>query len=138
WWGIPKTCPNAKLAYEFARFVTNHDNHAKECSKFGMIPVRKDLLLNLPSVFDEGWVGEIFKTSVDQINLNMTNNQLATVPLVKGYPQVAQILVDAWDKLCVGYDEKKEGKIDAAAMKQKLANDFGAKEKAVLGAEYPK
>jgi ABC-type glycerol-3-phosphate transport system substrate-binding protein len=138
WWGIPKTSPNAKLAYEFIRFVTNHENHAKECSKFGMIPVRKDLLLNLPSVFDEGWVGEIFKTSVDQINLNMAGNQLTTVPLVKGYPLVAQNIVDAWEKLCVGYDEKKDGKINAAVMKEKLDRDFGPKEKTILGDEYPK
>jgi ABC-type glycerol-3-phosphate transport system substrate-binding protein len=134
WWGIPKTSPNAKLAYEFARFVTNHDNQAKECSKFGMIPVRKDILLNLPNVFDEGWVGDIFKTSVDQVN----TNQLTTVPLVKGYPLVAQNLIDAWYKLCVGYDEKKDGKIDAEIMKQKLAKDFGPKEKEILGADYPK
>ncbi len=134
WWGIPKTSPNAKLAYEFARYVTNHDNQAKECSKFGMIPVRKDILLNLPNVFDEGWVGEIFKTSVEQVN----DNQLTTVPLVKGYPLVAQNLVDAWYKLCVGYDEKKDGKMDADIMKQKLAKDFVPKEKEILGADYPK
>jgi ABC-type glycerol-3-phosphate transport system substrate-binding protein len=134
WWGIPKTSPNAKLAYEFARFVTNHDNQAKECSKFGMIPVRKDILLNLPNVFDEGWVGDIFKTSVDQVN----TNQLTTVPLVKGYPLVAQNLIDAWYKLCVGYDEKKDGKIDAEIMKQNLVKDFGPKEKEILGADYPK
>jgi hypothetical protein len=99
-----------------------------------MIPVRKDILLNLPNVFDEGWVGDIFKTSVDQVNAN----QLTTVPLVKSYPQVAQNLVDAWYKLCVGYDEKKDGKIDAEVMKQNLAKDFGQKEKDILGADYPK
>ncbi len=134
WWGIPKTSPNAKLAYEFARFVTNHDNQAKECTKFGMIPVRKDILLNLPSVFDEGWVGDIFKTSVDQVN----NNELTVVPLVKEYPLAAQNFVDAWYKLCVGYNEKKDGKMDAEVMKQDLAKDFGAKEKEILGANYPK
>jgi ABC-type glycerol-3-phosphate transport system substrate-binding protein len=134
WWGIPKTSPNAKLAYEFARYVTNHDNQAKECSKFGMIPVRKDILLNLPNVFDEGWVGDIFKTSVEQVN----DNQLTTVPLVKGYPLVAQNLVDAWYKLCVGYNEKKDGKMDADIMKQKLAKDFVPKEREILGTDYPR
>jgi len=134
WWGIPKTSPNAKLAYKFARFVTSRENQAKECSKFGMIPVRKDILLNLPEVFDEGWVGDIFKTSVDQVN----DNQLTTVPLVKGYPQVAQNLIEGWYKLCVGFDEKKDGKMDSETMKQKLQKDFLQKQKDILGADFPK
>jgi hypothetical protein len=134
WWGIPKTSPNAKLAYEFARFVTDRDNQAKECSKFGMIPVRKDILLNLPEVFDEGWVGDIFKTSVEQVKLN----ELTTVPLVKEYPDVAKNLINAWYALCVEYDQKKQGKMDAAGMKQQLAKDFLPGQKQILGADYPK
>jgi ABC-type glycerol-3-phosphate transport system substrate-binding protein len=134
WWGIPKTSPNAKLAYEFARFVTDRENQAKECSKFGMIPVRKDILLNLPEVFDEGWVGEIFKTSVEQVKLN----ELTTVPLIKEYPAVAKNMIDAWYKLCVEYEQKKEGKMDNAVMKQRLAKDFLPAQKQDLGADYPK
>lgn len=134
WWGIPKTSPNAKLAYEFARFVTNRENQAKECSKFGMIPVRKDILLNLPEVFDEGWVGDIFKTSVDQVKLN----ELTTVPLIKEYPDVAKNLINAWYALCVEYDQKKEGKMDLAVMKQRLVKDFLPGQKQALGADYPK
>jgi ABC-type glycerol-3-phosphate transport system substrate-binding protein len=134
WWGIPKTSPNAKLAYEFARFVTDRENQAKECSKFGMIPVRKDILLNLPEVFDEGWVGDIFKTSVEQVKLN----ELTTVPLIKEYPDVAKNLIEAWYKTCVEYDQKKDGKVDAASMKQRLDKDFLPNQKQVLGADYPK
>jgi ABC-type glycerol-3-phosphate transport system substrate-binding protein len=134
WWGIPKTSPNAKLAYEFARFVTDRENQAKECSKFGMIPVRKDILLNLPEVFDEGWVGDIFKTSVEQVKLN----ELTTVPLIKEYPDVAKNLINAWYALAVENDQKKEGKMDLAVMKQRLAKDFLPGQKQVLGADYPK
>jgi ABC-type glycerol-3-phosphate transport system substrate-binding protein len=134
WWGIPKSSPNAKLAYEFARFVTSRENQAKECSRFGMIPVRKDILLNLPEVFDQGWVGDIFKTSVDQVKVN----DVTTVPLVKQYPDVAKNLIEAWYKLCVGYDEKKDGKMDTETMKQKLAKDFLPKQKELLGADFPK
>jgi ABC-type glycerol-3-phosphate transport system substrate-binding protein len=133
WWGIPKTSPNAKLAYQFARFVTDRDNQAKECSKFGMIPVRKDILLKLPEVFDEGWVGDIFKTSVEQVN----NNQLTNVPLVKQYSEVAKNYIEAWYKLCVDYDEKKEGKMNSQVMKQKLSGDFLQKQKEILGADFP-
>jgi ABC-type glycerol-3-phosphate transport system substrate-binding protein len=134
WWGIPKTSPNAKLAYEFARYVTSKANQAMECSKFGMIPIRKDILLNLPEVFPHGWVGDIFKTSVDQVAIN----GLTTVPLVKGYPQVAQNVVDAWYGLCVEYDGKKSAAITLSVMKEKLAQEFLPKQKRILAADYPK
>ena len=133
WWGIPVTSPNPKLAYEFARYITSKTNQALECSKFGMIPVRKDILLNLPEVFSEGWVGDIFKTSVDQVTIN----GLTTVPLIKEYPQVAQNLIDAWYALCVEFDQKKSGKMTIALMKEKLKNNFLPKQKQILGADFP-
>ncbi|HAJ79867.1 MAG TPA: hypothetical protein DCO75_08850 [Fibrobacteres bacterium] len=134
WWGIPKTSPNAQLAYEFARYITSKGNQALECSKFGMIPVRKDILLNLPEVFPQGWVGDIFKTSVDQV----TTNALTTVPLIKEYPQVAQNVIDAWYALCVEYDQKKSGEMTIAVMKGKLQKDFLPKEKQILGNDLHK
>ena len=134
WWGIPVTCPNPQLAYEFARFITSKANQALECSKFGMIPVRKDILLKLPDVFSQGWVGDIFKTSVDQV----TANGLTTVPLVKEYPQVAQNLIDAWYGLCVEYDQKKSGVMTLPVMKEKLAKEFLPKQKQMLGPDFPK
>ncbi len=133
WWGIPVTCPNPQLAYEFARFITTKANQALECSKFGMIPVRKDILLNLPEVFPEGWVGDIFKASVDQV----TANALTTVPLVKEYPQVAQNIIDAWYALCVEYNEKKAGVLTLPLLKEKLQKEFLPKEKQILGSDFP-
>lgn len=137
WWGIPKTSPNAKLAYDFARFVTNKENQAKECSKFGMIPVRKDLLTNLPQVFDEGWVGEIFKVSAEQIKVQLMEEDLVTVPLVKQYAQVGQNYVDAWYKLCVEYDEEKDGEMNFSTMKMRLGSDFLEKQQEIMGEDYP-
>ena len=133
WWGIPKTSPDAKLAYALARFITNRQNQAKECSRFGMVPVRKDILNNLPQVFDQGWVGDIFQTSIEQIGLN----ELTTVPLVKSYAEVSQNLVDAWYKLCVEYNEKDNEQMNFSNMKMRLASDYLDKQKQVLGEDYP-
>jgi ABC-type glycerol-3-phosphate transport system substrate-binding protein len=133
WWGIPVSSPNPKLAYEFARFITSKSNQALECSKFGMIPVRKDILLKLPEVFPEGWVGDIFKTSVDQV----AANSLSTVPLIKQYTLVAQNLIDAWYTLCVEFDPKKSGPMTLPLMKEMLTKDFLPKQKQILGADFP-
>jgi ABC-type glycerol-3-phosphate transport system substrate-binding protein len=137
WWGVPKTSPNAKLAYAFARFITNKENQAAECSKFGMIPVRKDILNNLPEVFDQGWVGDIFKVSIEQIRMQLESEKIVTVPLVKQYSQVAQNMVEAWYKLCVEYDEEKEGQMNFSTMKMRLESDFGGKQREILGDDYP-
>lgn len=134
WWGIPKTSPDAKLAYQFARFMTTRENQAKECSRFGMVPVRKDILNNLPEVFDQGWVGDIFKKSVEQIRIN----GLTTVPLIKNYAEMGQNVIDAWYSLCVEYKEPPNGeKMNFATMKMRLASDYLEKQKQLLGDEFP-
>jgi len=137
WWGIPQTSPNPKLAYEFARFITNKENQARECSRFGMIPVRKDLLNNLPQVFDEGWVGEIFKVSTEQIKTQLQDEKVITVPRIKQYAQMGQNYVDAWYKLCVEYKESEEEPMNFSMMKTRVASDFQETQQKILGSDYP-
>jgi hypothetical protein len=102
-----------------------------------MIPVRKDLLTNLPQVFDEGWVGEIFKVSAEQIKAQLMEEELTTVPLVKQYAQIGQNYVDAWYSLCVEYDEQKDGLMNFSTMKMRLGSDFLEKQQAILGEDNP-
>lgn len=71
-------------------------------------------------MFTEGWVGEIFSTSVDQLKIN----ELTTVPLVEQYSLIALNLVEAWYKLCVEYDAEKNGEMDFERMRTALVNDF--------------
>jgi hypothetical protein len=114
--------------------MTTRENQAKECSRFGMVPVRKDILNNLPEVFDQGWVGDIFKKSVEQIKIN----GLTTVPLIKNYAELSQNTIDAWYTLCVEYKEPESGeKMNFATMKMRLASDYVEKQKQLLGDEYP-
>jgi len=131
WWGIPKTAPDAVLSYKFARFITNKENQAKECSQFGMMPVRKDILNNLPEVFDEGWVGDIFRVSAEQIK----HNALTTVPLVGSYSEFSQNIIDAWYKLCVEYEGDET--VNFSEIKMRLASDFLENQKKILGDEFP-
>lgn len=133
WWGIPKTSPDAELAYKLARFITSRENQAKECSRFGMIPVRKDILNRLPEVFDQGWVGDIFKVSVDQVK----TNGLTKVPLVAGYAEMSQNLIDAWYALCVEFKESDDQVMDFSSLKMRLASDYLEKQKKILGKEFP-
>jgi ABC-type glycerol-3-phosphate transport system substrate-binding protein len=137
WWGIPKTSPNARLAYKFARYITSRSVQAEECSKYGMLPVRKDILSNLPEVFEQGWVGDIFKVSVNQMKTNMEKQQVTTVPLTKQYSQIAQNLIEAWYKLDVEYDEQKDGLMNLANMKMRLGGSFLDEQRKIMGEDFP-
>ncbi|NLD94226.1 MAG: hypothetical protein GX639_16335, partial [Fibrobacter sp.] len=115
------------------RFITNRENQAKECSKFGMLPVRKDILQNLQQVFDQGWVGDIFKVAVEQI----AANDLTTVPLVKSYTDVGQTYIDAWLGLCVDPKLSSGQSMNTSTIKAKLTSDYLGKYKEKIGTDYP-
>jgi ABC-type glycerol-3-phosphate transport system substrate-binding protein len=134
WWGIPKTSPDKPLAYKLARFITSRENQAVECSKFGMIPVRKDILNNLSDAFELGWVGEIFRVSTAQIDLN----QFSTVPLVKEYSEIGKNYIEAWYEMCVDkYGKADSGPVDFAGIRKALSEKYAAMEKQILKDKYP-
>lgn len=134
WWGIPKAATHKEMAYKLARFITNKQNQAEEVTRFGMLPVRKDILANLEQVFFEGWVGDIFRVSVEQVKLN----ELTTVPLVEQYSLVAKNIYEAWSKLCVEYDPSKDGELDFEGIKARLTSDFLPEQQEILGDDFPK
>ena len=137
WWGISSKAPKAELAYKLARFITNKENNAKESAQFGMIPVRKDLLLNLQNVFSEGWVGDIYKTSIEQINIQLDDSIITIAPLGKNYPSMADNYNNAWYSI-VKSATTNDALLTVDAVKTAFAETFVAKEKKIFGADYPK
>lgn len=96
WWGIPKSTPDAKLSYALARFITNAENHKAEASTFGMMPVRKDIMDDLGSSFEEDWIKDVFQNAVKQINSDVT-----PLPTDLNWPEIAQLYNDAWFDIVV-------------------------------------
>jgi maltose-binding protein MalE len=90
-WGIPESSPNAELSYELARFITNAENHKAEASTFGMMPVRKDIMADLGSSFEEEWIQKVFETAVMQVEGNVTR-----LPIHANWPAVGQLYNNAW------------------------------------------
>ncbi|MBL8026552.1 MAG: carbohydrate ABC transporter substrate-binding protein [Fibrobacteres bacterium] len=129
WWGIPQSSPDKKLAYELARFITNHDNQANECSKFGMVPVRKDIMNRIGETFEMGWVGDIFRVSVSQLEAN----DLATIPLDREYGETSKNYIEAWYDLCVNpFGVGNTKALSRDAIKQKLNEKFIPAQKQLL------
>lgn len=61
WWGIPVSTPDPQLSYRLARFITNRENHRKECATFGMLPIRKDVRNRVTEFITEPWMREVFE-----------------------------------------------------------------------------
>lgn len=92
WWGVPKDCPDPKLAYKLFLSMTSRENQLKECVRFGMIPIRKDILKSKQILFSDNWISKVFRTSYRQIQAN-DNNILPTIPQLD---KIVEIYLDAW------------------------------------------
>ena len=92
WWGIPKDCPDPQLAYKLFLSMTSRENQLQECVRFGMIPVRKDILKSKSILFTGNWVSKVFQTSYRQIQQN-DNNILPTIPY---FDKIVNVYLDAW------------------------------------------
>lgn len=134
WWGIAKKAPKAELAYEFAKYITNRTWNADESSSFGMIPVRKDLLLNISETYEMGWVGDIYKTSVQQIKQQVADS-MVIVPRNKKYPQVNENYINVFNSLASG--KAKNTAVNRTAVRALLDAKFVPKAKEILGDEFP-
>ncbi|MFW5775332.1 MAG: extracellular solute-binding protein [Chitinivibrionales bacterium] len=107
WWGIPAQTPDPRKSYALARHITNTDNQIQECSRFGMIPVRKDILSDMSLLFGGTWISQIYSVSFKQLMHNNRN----TVPAHTGIDQIIDTYLDAWFQIVVEQDWSSDGKV---------------------------
>ena len=97
WWGIPSDAPDPKQSYRLAAFITGTKAQINDCNRFGMIPVRKDILEDMSIVFGGGWVTEIYETSFRQL----MNNGATTLPVNAAFDKISNLYIDAWYDIVV-------------------------------------
>jgi hypothetical protein len=97
WWGIPHFAPYPRASYELARHITNTDNQIQGCTRFGMIPVRKDILGDINMMFGGGWITEIYMVSFNQL----MENHYTTIPRYKHFDAIDSLYLDAWYDIVV-------------------------------------
>jgi ABC-type glycerol-3-phosphate transport system substrate-binding protein len=123
WWGIPATAPYSELAYELARYITSREVQAIECSRFGQLPVRKDILNNIDETFTLGWVGDIFRVSLNQVGIN----DLTTIPLVPQYGEMCKVYLDAWYEIAIGKKGVENNKVSNSLILNLLGKEYAPK-----------
>jgi hypothetical protein len=97
WWGIPASAPDPRLSYQMARYITSTKSQIQDCSRFGMIPVRKDILGDMSMMFGGGWITAIFETSFRQLMLN----KYISIPGDAHFDDVSNVYLDAWYDIVV-------------------------------------
>jgi len=116
WWGVPVTSPYPETSYKLARFITSKKMHKRECSRFGMMPVRKDIFKNLNNTFKEAWMREVFSTASAQYKAGVEGP-----PIHKNYASMTSILRKAWFDIVTKKGYSKNGKgVDRAYISEKL------------------
>ena len=103
WWGIPASTPNPALSYKLAQYITSTTVQIQESTRFGMIPVRKDILSDLSMLFGGGWISEVYQISLRQL----MENKYTTIPHDAAFNQIASIYLDGWYDMVVNQNFSK-------------------------------
>ncbi|MBN2035163.1 MAG: extracellular solute-binding protein [Chitinispirillaceae bacterium] len=92
WWGIPAATPDSMMSYRLARHITSTPSQIQECTRFGMIPVRKDVLSDMNMLFGGGWISRVYDVSFRQLMQNGTT----ALPSHPQLDKIGEIYLDAW------------------------------------------
>ena len=95
WWAIPHDAQNALRSYKLFRHITSREIQMKECTTFGMIPVRNDVLKCNHILARNDWIADIFLVSYNQVKIN--NN--IVVPAHHSFTDLSDLYLDAWSYL---------------------------------------
>jgi ABC-type glycerol-3-phosphate transport system substrate-binding protein len=130
WWGIPVDAPDPKASYRLARFITGTKAQINDCSRFGMIPVRKDILGDMSIIFGGGWVTDVYKTSFQQL----MNNGATTLPSNPVMDKIASLYLDAWYDIVVNRNWSNDRKIPKwDYIREILENTYASQAAKLLG-----
>lgn len=97
WWAVPASWEKVFLSYQLFRHITSRENQLDECTAFGMIPVRSDVLKDRTLLYKRGWISDLFRVSYEQVKIN--NN--VVVPGSSSFNPIADLYLSAWFDLVV-------------------------------------
>ena len=130
WWGVTRLSRNKDLAYRLAHHLSSTGNQIEECSAFGMVPVRQDLLGELGLMFGGGWTSDLFQTASQQL----VENRFTVVPLVEEFADISRNYSEAYQELCLPGGSQKTQFED---LQKTLEARYIPRQKQVLGPKYP-
>jgi hypothetical protein len=67
WWAIPYNASSAIMSYRLAKYLSDTLQHVAEVSRFGKIPVRKEIVDTLGALIKDPWAKKGLEVSLEQI-----------------------------------------------------------------------
>lgn len=129
WWGVPEKSPDPRASYRLARHITSTENQIQGCSRFGMIPVRKEILSDISMLFGGGWVSGIYDVSLRQL----MNNKYTVLPYSPNFDQIRNLYIDAWFDIVVNHNWSQDREIPMRAhIAYLLKNTYSPKARSLL------
>jgi hypothetical protein len=124
WWGVPAEAPDPRASYRLARHITSTENQIQGCSRFGMIPVRKEILSDISMLFGGGWVSSIYDVSFRQL----MHNKYTVLPYSPNFDKIRDLYIGAWfDIVARGNWSQDRGVPSRAHIAYLLKNKYAAK-----------
>ena len=98
WWGIPESSPDPALSYRFVLHITSAASQIQECTRFGMVPVRKDVLGDISMLFGGSWIARVYEVSF----LQLMRNGATTLPAHPRIGTIGNLYIDIWYDIVAG------------------------------------
>jgi hypothetical protein len=67
WWAIPYNASSALMSYRLAKYLSDTLQHVAEVSRFGKIPVRKEVVDTMDTLIKDPWIKKGLEVSLQQI-----------------------------------------------------------------------
>ena len=121
WWTVPRTAPDAPLAFDLVTLLAEREFQADWARTFGRLPARRDLLAELDLLYETDWQFTIARTAKKQA-LDRGRAQPGTLR----WRNNGRALVAAWREVCVEQKNADPLAIGVALERQAVAIAAGA------------
>ncbi len=130
WWGISATAPDPKHAYAMAMHITSAQNQIEESGRFGMIPVRKEILSDMAMMFGGGWIKDVYDVSFRQL----MENKDVVIPMNEHFDAIGALYLDAWFEIVAGKNWSHTGGLPSReTIANRLSDDYVPRAAKILG-----
>lgn len=130
WWAVTRRAADKPLAFKLARHLGSTRSQIEECTAFGMVPTRQDLLGEMGLMFGGGWTSEVFQVASQQL----VENRYTVLPMLEEYDEVARNYADAFKEICLPGAAQKTS---LAEIQRVLEDRYIPRQRQILGGKYP-
>jgi hypothetical protein len=130
WWAVTRRAADKPLAFKLARHLGGTRSQIEECTAFGMVPTRQDLLGELGLMFGGGWTSEVFQVASQQL----VENRFTVLPMLEEYDEVARNYAEAYREICLPGPAQKTS---LAEIQKALEERYIPRQRQILGGKYP-